>query len=169
MPVLKIYDGTNWQMIRGSQGTPGVTGMALGSTGIGGPTGVQGQTGLGIQGVTGLQGTTGIFSNSRSFVLNNPTAADNPLWRSPAAATITNAHFLCVDGTNIIGSLWEYNSNGAAGTTVHADATALAGVNLDTTTFTNAGIAAANYVGWKTLSVSGSVTRAVITFEYTNP
>lgn len=54
MPVLKMYDGENWNIV-GLQGVQGVTGMT-GITGLGGITGSQGLTGIrGLQGQTGIQ------------------------------------------------------------------------------------------------------------------
>jgi len=106
---------------------------------------------------------------SRSFIITNPTtASDGPIWRVPVAITITAVHVLVVGGTNIIGQLWEYDANGANGATVDsADITGLTTNVNDDGTLSNAGIAANNYLGWKTTSVSGAVTQAIITFEYT--
>lgn len=111
---------------------------------------------------------------SKSFIITNPTSsADSPVWRTPNTITITAVHVLCIDGVNIIGQLWAYDSNGANGTTVDVqNIIGSAGVNVNddgslgssgTTTVINAG----NYIGWKTVSVSGSVTKAIITFDYT--
>ena len=106
---------------------------------------------------------------SRSFVLTTPTSAtDGPIWRVPASITITNIHVLCMDGTNIVGNLWEYDSNGANGSTVDADITGTAGTSVDDDgSLSNPGITGGNYLGWKTTSVSGSVTKVIVTFEYT--
>ncbi len=112
------------------------------------------------------------ISYSKSFVITSPTAAsDSPVWRAPAAITITAVHVLCIDGTNIVGQLWEYDANGANGATVDAsDITGTAGTNVnDDGALSNAGIAAGNYLGWKTTSVDGAVTRVIITFDYTVP
>ena len=105
---------------------------------------------------------------SRSFIITNPTSSsDGAIWRVPVAITITAIHYLCVDGTNIIGQLWEFDSNGLNGSTVDADTTATAGINVDNTTLDNPGIAAGNYLGWKMTSVSGAVTKFICTFDYT--
>lgn len=49
-----------------------------------------------------------------------------------------------------------------------ADITGIAGTNAnDDGALNNAIIASGNYLGWKTTSVSGSVTQVVVTFEYT--
>lgn len=106
---------------------------------------------------------------SKSFVITSPTAsADTPLWRVPVAITITAIHVLCIGGTSITGQLWEYDTNGANGTVVDdSDITGTAGTNVDDDgTLSNASIASGNYLGWVTTSVSGTITRAIITFEY---
>jgi len=104
---------------------------------------------------------------SRSFVITNPTAnSDLPLWRVPYAITITAVHVLTPVGV-IVGQLYEYNANGLNGSTCGSDLTTTAGTNLDSSTFTNAGIASGNYLGWKTTSVSGTPTYAIISFDYT--
>jgi len=107
---------------------------------------------------------------SKSFVITNPSSAsDSPLWRVPSAITIKAIHVLCMDGTNIIGQMWEYDSNGANGSTVDSsDITGTAGSNVDDDgTLSNPGIATGNYLGWKTTSVSGVVTKVIITYDYT--
>lgn len=108
-------------------------------------------------------------TQSKSFVLTNPTSSTNgPIWRAPYAITIIAVHALCVDGTNIVGQLWEYNGNGTSSSTCGTDLTATqSGGNVDSTTFTNPGIALGNYLGWKTTSVSGPVTKVIVTYEYT--
>ena len=106
---------------------------------------------------------------SKSFVLTNPTSStDGPIWRVPYKITIAAIHVLCMDGTNIVGQLWEYDSNGLNGSTVDSsDITGTAGTNVnDDGDLSNPDIAAGNYLGWKTTSVSGSVTKVIITFEY---
>jgi hypothetical protein len=106
---------------------------------------------------------------SKSFMISSPTAdAHSPLWRVPVSITITHIHVLCIGGTNIVGQLWEYDANGANGATVDGDITAPAGTNTDDDgAISNPSIAAGNYLGWKTTSVSGTPTRVIVTFEYT--
>ena len=106
---------------------------------------------------------------SKSFILTNPTAAsDGPIWRVPSAITITAIHVLCTDGTNIVGQLWEYDANGANGSTVDADITGTAGTNVnDDGSISNPSIDANDYLGWVTTSVSGDPTKVIVTFEYT--
>jgi hypothetical protein len=104
---------------------------------------------------------------SRSFVITNPTAAgDLPIWKVPYAITITAVHVLTPVGV-IVGNLWEFDANGANGSTCGSDLTTTTATNLDSTSFSNAGIASGNYLGWKTTSVSGTPTYAIITFDYT--
>lgn len=107
-------------------------------------------------------------TRSKSFMISSPTAdAHSPLWRVPVDITITHIHVLCMGGTNIVGQLWEYDSNGANGSTVDSDITAPAGTNTDDDgAISNPSIAAGNYLGWKTTSVSGTPTRVIVTFEY---
>jgi hypothetical protein len=106
----------------------------------------------------------------KSFAITNPTAAsDSPLWRAPINLTITAIHVLCIGGTNIIGNLWLYDANGLNGSSVDtADITATTQTNAnDSGSLSNPNVTSGNYVGWKTTSVSGTPTRAIISFEYT--
>ena len=109
-------------------------------------------------------------SFSKSFIITNPTSeSDSPVWRTPVAITITAVHVLCVGGTSIVGMLDEYDSNGANPVPVdNSDITGLAGVNVnDDGTLSNPSISAGNYVGWHTTSVNGSVSKCIVTFDYT--
>lgn len=109
-------------------------------------------------------------TQSKSFVLTNPTStADPAIWRVPYGITITGVHVLCVDGTNIVGQMWEFDANGLNGATVDSsDITATAGTNAnDDGTLSNPSIDSGDYLGWKTTSVSGSVTRVIVTYDYT--
>jgi hypothetical protein len=112
----------------------------------------------------------GGMTRSKSFMISSPTAdASSPLWRVPVAITIQAIHVLCIGGTNIVGQLWEYDANGENGSTVDGDITAPAGVNTnDDGALSNPNIAAGNYLGWHTTSVSGSPSRVIVTFEYTD-
>jgi len=107
-------------------------------------------------------------SESRSFVITNPTAnSDLPLWRLPYAITIKAIHVLTPVGV-IVGNLWEYDTNGLNGSAVDGDITTTAATNTnDDGSLANPGIASGNYLGWKTTSVSGTPTYAIITFEFT--
>ena len=105
---------------------------------------------------------------SRSFVITNPTAnSDLPLWRIPYAITVKAIHVLTPVGV-IVGNLWSYDENGLDGGTVDADITTTAATNTnDDGSLTSPSIGANKYVGWKTTSVSGTPTYAIVTFEYT--
>jgi hypothetical protein len=151
---LKIYSGTSGWIYAG-----------YGATGSSGYSGMSGYSGSGVSGYSGAQA---VVAYSRSFMIANPTSAsDGPVWRVPVAVTITAVHVLCMDGTNVVGQLWEYDSNGLNGATVDAsDITGTAGTNVTDTTFSNPGIASGNYIGWKTTSVSGAVTKVIITVDF---
>ena len=113
-------------------------------------------------------GTPPVYS--KSFIITNPTSsADSPIWRTSVAITITAIHVLCIGGTNIIGMLDEFDANGANPVSVDdSDITGTAGTNVnDDGTLNNAIIDAGDYIGWHTTSVSGEVTKVIITFEYT--
>jgi hypothetical protein len=121
----------------------------------------------------GSTGTTGAAPStiySKSFVLSNPTSSsDGPIWRTSVAITITAIHVLCVDGINIVGQLDELDGNGLNAVAVDDDITGTAGTNVnDDGSLTNPGIDAGDYVGWHTTSVSGAVTKVIVTFEYTS-
>ena len=104
---------------------------------------------------------------SKAFVISYPTATGNaPVWRAPAGITITAIHVLCVDGTNLVGRLEELDVNGLNPVVVGADITATAGTISTQTSFTNPGIASGNFVGWRNTSVSGSVSKVNVTFDY---
>lgn len=107
---------------------------------------------------------------SKSFVITNPTtASDLPIWRNPVAMTITHVHLLC-QGQTISGQLWEYDANGLNGSTVDDDIQGIVNTNVDDDgSLSNAGIAAGNYLGWKTTSATAGATYAIITVDYTIP
>lgn len=161
---IAIFDNTN-KMIVPDDITGSTNSIAIDLSSYGTLTGTWGYS-YGLK--TGTTYVIPALAYSKSFVLTNPTAtSDGPIARIPAAINITAVHVLCMDGTNIIGQLWEYDSNGLNGATVDADITATAGTNAnDDGSLTNPGIAAGNYLGWKTTSVSGAVTKVIVTFEY---
>ncbi|MFH0805958.1 MAG: hypothetical protein V1901_03735 [Patescibacteria group bacterium] len=112
----------------------------------------------------------GKTNSSKSFIITNPTSAsDSPVWRSPTAITITGIHVLCIGGTNIIGQLIEFGSNGLNPQVIDdSDITGIAGTNVnDDGDLSNPNIDAGDYIGWHTTSVSGVVTKVIITFDYT--
>ncbi len=106
---------------------------------------------------------------SKSFVITGVTASsDAAVWRTPWAITIRAIHGVQVGGTNVIGQLTECDANGLNPVVVDsADITILTTNVNDDGTLSNPTIDAGDYVGWATTSVSGTITRATITFDYT--
>jgi hypothetical protein len=103
---------------------------------------------------------------SKSFAITNPTAVATPVWRAPNDCTITAVHGICFGGTNVVGSLWEFNGNGASGSAINTANMTITTSNTDDTTLVNANIASGNYVGFSVTSVSGAVSQVLISFEY---
>jgi len=105
---------------------------------------------------------------SKSFIITNPTAsADSSVWRSPAAVTITAVHLLC-RGNVVEGHLTEQDANGGsdAGVDGATDITGVVDTNVsDDGTRSNPSIDSGDYVGWRTTSVTGTPTKAIVTFE----
>jgi hypothetical protein len=111
------------------------------------------------------------ISYSKSFTISSPTVtADSPLWRAPSAMTIRAVHLLAIGGTSVAGNVDIYDSNGQNPVPCEASDITSTGTNAnDDGTLSNPSVSAGAYVGWHTTSVSGSVTRAIITVEYTMP
>ena len=105
---------------------------------------------------------------SKSFVITSPTAsADAAIWRVPYNITIKAIHGVQVGGTNVVGTLTECDSNGLNPVVVDsADMTITTSNVNDDGSLSNATIDAGDYLGWATTSVSGTITRVTITFEY---
>lgn len=103
-----------------------------------------------------------------SFVLDTPTtASDYEIGSFPVNITITNIRILSIDGTNVVGGFQECDASGASCSAVDSDITASAGtVATDDGSISNGTIDAQDQIKWLTTSVSGSVTRAVITVYY---
>lgn len=105
---------------------------------------------------------------SKSFVITNPTAAgDGSIWRCPVAATITAVHLLC-KGNVVVGHLTEQDANGLndAGVDGATDITGVVDTNVDDDgALSNGSIDAGDYIGWRTTSIVGTPSMAVITFE----
>lgn len=100
---------------------------------------------------------------SKAFIITNPTAsADALVWSTPEAITITAFHVYAVGGTSITGGLWENDT-----VAVSDDVVAPAEQNTNNPTLTNPVIDAGNGIFWQTTSVSGTVTRVTVTFDYT--
>ena len=118
----------------------------------------------------GVVTSGGTVTYSKSFIITNPTSsADGALWKTPAAITITAVHGVEVGGTNIIGHLTECDADGLnpAGVDGATDITITTSNVNDDGTLSNPSIDANDYVGWRTTSVSGTVTKAIISFDYT--
>ena len=109
--------------------------------------------------------------HSRSFVITGATASsDAAVWRTPTAITITAVHGVQVGGTNVIGQLTECDANGLNPVVVDSSDITITTSNVnDDGALSNPSIDANDYVGWATTSVSGTITRCTITFEYTIP
>ena len=108
--------------------------------------------------------------HSKSIVIDVPSeTADYPIWKVPYAITIRRVAVLCTGAASatIVGFLDECDANGAGASIVSADATAISGTDKVTTTFTNAGIDANDYIRWHTTSTSGVLASATITMDYT--
>lgn len=165
----------------GAAGAAGITGPT-GATGVTGPTGPTGATGAdgipGPTGATGATGATGLGATlSKSFIISNPTSdADSPVWKVPVAITITKLNVYVMGGTSITGGLFEYPSSpsgGEDGVAIQAtDIVALAGQDTEYGSesgeyFSNAIVDAGDYIGWRMTSVDGTITRMIVTFEYT--
>lgn len=106
--------------------------------------------------------------NTKSFVITNPTAlSDLPLMRVPVGVTITAVHLLC-KGNVTVGQLYQYDENGLNGATVDSsDITGVVDTNVDSDgTLSAPAITAGHYIGWKTTSITGAPTYAIITFDF---
>ena len=105
---------------------------------------------------------------TKSFVIASPDDTfDFPFWQTKRAITIVAVSAVCTGGTNVVGALQEYNATGTSvDAAVDGDWTITTSEYTDAS-FSNPGIDAGDWLGWKTTSVSGSVTFFSITFEYT--
>ena len=94
-------------------------------------------------------------------------ADDFPFWQTPHAIVITNVYARCIGGTNVVGHLQEYDGAAANPVEIDGDVTWLASAETsDDGTINDPIIDAGDWIGWKTTSVSGSVTHFCLTFEY---
>jgi len=107
-------------------------------------------------------------THSRAFVIKAPAATDDfPLFQVPYAITLTAVNAICSGGTNVIGCLDEYATNATTTSgAVDSDWT-ISTTKYTDTSFSNAGIAAGNWVHWHTTSVSGTVNFLAVELEYT--
>lgn len=109
-----------------------------------------------------------VSTSSKGIFYENATSTDDfSIWRFDRAATLTKVCYLAEGGTNWIGQLQEYDSNGDSPSDTQAsDTTALAGINKCNTSFSNAVIDAGDWIGPKTTSVSGTNTNMRITWYF---
>ena len=113
---------------------------------------------------TGIKGIT----YSKSFVITNPTSAFNAaIWKVPSGITIVGLHGVCIGGTNVVGILTECDANGLNPVVVNSTDITITTSNVNMTSFSNPSIDTNDYVGWKITSVSGTVNKIIVTFEYT--
>jgi hypothetical protein len=105
---------------------------------------------------------------SMGFWLETPTSADDILLiKIPIAITITSISGKCTGGTNVVGQLQEYASDGTTPADTQAADTTFTTSQVTNTTFSNASIDADDWIGLKITSVSGTVTGFNLTFYYT--
>ena len=105
----------------------------------------------------------------RSFTILSPTSAhDCPIWQVPAdySITIVGIRALAIGGTNVIGCLDEYGTDGTTLTAAVDSDWTITTSEFNDTSYSNAGIAAGAWLRWRTTSVSGSVTSVNVNFEY---
>ena len=107
---------------------------------------------------------------TKSFVIPAIEATDDfPFWMTTEAITIVAASGVCINGTNVIGVLMEYDNDAANPVVVNSSDWTFTTGEERTTSVSNAAIDAGDWLGWKTESVSGSVGFFSITVEYTVP
>lgn len=175
------YDGTDFDINKGITVTGTVTGTTVsagtfilpnGST----PT-VSSAGNIAIDTSTASGASVRFYADSAyvlpawqrfTFTITNPTSsADRAIGAFPANITIKHIRVLCVDGTNIIGGLDEADVNGLNAVAIDSDITAPAGtIATDDGSLTNPTIDANDQLYWHTTSVSGTVTKVVITVYY---
>lgn len=108
-----------------------------------------------------------INNKSRSFVIKGITSSDDfVFWESPRAITITKVAAICTGGTNVIGQLQEYTATAGGATDVNTGDWTVTTTEFESTSFTNATLDAGDWLGFKTTSVSGTVSFFSLTFEY---
>lgn len=125
--------------------------------------------GSGTMSWTAIASTTPIYS--KSFVVTNPTSScTTAVWRTPNAITVTVIHGVETGGTNVIFNLTECNTSGLSPVVIDGtNITATTSNVNDSGSLSNPGIAANNYIGILIASVSGTVGRLIVTWEYTIP
>jgi len=105
---------------------------------------------------------------TKSFVVASiEDTHDFPFWMTIDAITIIAANGVCIAGTNVVGCLMEYDNDGANPVVCNSSDWTFTTGEERTTSVSNPSIDAGDYLGWKTTSVSGTVTSFTLTIEYT--
>lgn len=104
---------------------------------------------------------------TRSFVIANPaTTHDFPFWQTPRKIKIVGISAIASGGTNVIGQLQEYSGTATSAADVDASDWTVTTSEYTDVTFSNGIIDAGDWIGWKTTSVSGSVSFLSVTVDY---
>jgi hypothetical protein len=111
--------------------------------------------------------TIGTKIKSMSFKIETPTDADDILLiKVPRGIVITQVSGKCTGGTNVVGQLQEYDNDGANPADTQESDTTFTTSQVTNTTFSNSSIDKDDWLGWKTTSVSGSVSWLDVTIYY---
>jgi hypothetical protein len=106
-------------------------------------------------------------TQSKSFVV--PAIAsthDFLFWKSTFKAKLTKITGICSSGTNVIGQIQICDSSGASCADTQSSDTTFTTSGVSNTSFSAGTIDAADWVKFKTTSVSGTVDFFTVTFEY---
>jgi hypothetical protein len=102
-----------------------------------------------------------------SFAITAPAATDDLLlMKAPWGMTILGFDGVLQGGTSVVGQLQECTAAGASCTDLDADVTFDGGNDADDGSLTDNAIASANWIAWKTTSVSGTVNFLTVTVRY---
>ncbi|MBF0522596.1 MAG: hypothetical protein HQL24_06015, partial [Candidatus Omnitrophica bacterium] len=105
---------------------------------------------------------------SKSFTITSVTAtSDYALWRAPYAITVRAWYGVEKSGTNVIGYLDLCDSNASSCTALGGAGDVTIATTTSSTTGLSVSVAAGNYIGWHTTSVSGTNDYLSVTFDYT--
>lgn len=107
---------------------------------------------------------------TKSFTITSVTSAGDfgAIWKSPFNITIRKISVVQTGATNVVGQLDECDADGANCATIDSSDITATTTNVDDDgTLSNASVDANDWVGWHTTSVSGTNTRATVTFNYT--
>lgn len=110
---------------------------------------------------------TKLITQTKSFVVTNPSStATYSIWRAPYDLTITGIHGVITGGLNLVGMLTECDSNGLNPVKINSTDMTLLTSNVTLSSFSNPSIDSGDYIGWINTSISGDVTKFVVSFEY---